>query len=352
MPVNPNFLERLILLRLNRGPGAILDLFGAASFESVTLALDLDIFEMLGRADDPLSAGILAGRVDAHPDGIATLCNFLAAEGYLATEGSNYRLTGMSEKWLLSDSQTNLGPWLTFWKDLVFPFWERELETAIKDGKPSQSIYEWFDEEPDRWETAQHGLRAVASLILDDVTSAVTVPDGAERLIDIGGGHGLYAMELCRRHPNLSATIFDLQGAVEAIREDIPPELAGRIGTRTGDYRTDDLGEEYDLALLFNVIHAHDPAENTALFERVADVLAPGGRIVVLDQWEGSGRTPVSRAGLRFVELTYLTTLGAEIYAHEEVTSWLHEAGFSEIKRQSVGPLTGQAVVKATKPVA
>lgn len=54
----------------------------------------------------------------------------------------------------------------------------------------------------------------------------------------------------------------------------------------------DNFGEGYDLALLFNVIHAHDPAENIALLKRTADTLGPNGRVIVLDQWEGSGRTP------------------------------------------------------------
>jgi hypothetical protein len=349
MPVNPNFLERLVLLRLNKGPAPMLDLFGAAGFESVSLALELDLFEVLGDEEAPLTATMLADRLDAHPDGIAMLCNFLVTEGYLAASEDGYRLTGMTEKWLLADSETNMGPWLTFWNELVFPFWEHELETAIRDGEPSQSIYEWFDEESDRWKTAQDGFRATASLLVDDVADAVSVPDDATQLVDIGGGHGLYAIELCRRYPNLTATVFDLQGAIEAISNEIPTELAERISTQAGDYRTDDLGEGYDVALLFNVIHAHDPAENTALFKRVADSLAQNGRIIVLDQWEGTGRTPVSRAGLRFVALTYLTTLGATVYAHEEVTSWLREAGFADIDRKSVGPLSGLALIEATK---
>lgn len=326
----------------------MLDLFGAASFESVTLALKTDLFEALARADAPLDAPTLADQVDAHPDGIAMLCDFLAAQGYLTTVDEAYELAGMTEKWLLAGSETNMGPWFTFWRELVFPFWDRELETAVRTGEPSQSIYEWFDEEPSRWEIAQEGFRATASLLLDDVTDAVTVPDGTDRLLDLGGGHGLYAMELCRRHPDLSATVFDLPGAIDALRGDVPETLAGRIDTREGDYRTDDLGEDYGLALLFNVIHAHEPDENVALFERVAEALAPGGRIAVLDQWEGSGRTPVSRAGLRFVGLTYLTTLGADVYAYDEVESWLREAGFSDVQRRSVGPLSGLALVEAT----
>lgn len=157
-------------------------------------------------------------------------------------------------------------------------------------GEPSQSICEWFDEEPDRWAVTQEGFRATASLLVEDVTGAVTLSDSITQLIDIEGGHGPYTMEICRRHPQLSTMIFDVQGALEAIIDDIPAKLAGHVETRAGDYRTDDLGVggKYDLALLFNVTHAYDFAENTAFFARVADALAPGGRAIVLDQWEGA----------------------------------------------------------------
>ena len=347
MPIAPNFLERLVLFRLNRGAAPLLDLFGAAGFESVSLALEMDLFETLAAADGPRTAEALARDLEAHPDGVAMLCDFLAAHRYLDATDDGYRLTRMTESWLLPDAGTDMGPWLTFWDELVFPFWEAQLETAVREGEPDRTLYEWLDEEPGRWETAQDGFRATASLVLDDVADAVTVPDGADRLLDIGGGHGLYAFELCRRVPGLSATLFDTPGAVEAVRDEIPADVADRVTLQAGDYRDDDLGSGYDLALVFNVVHAHDPAGNVALFERVRDALAPGGRVAVLDQWEGSARTPVGEAGLRFVALTYLATLGASVYPRDEVAGWLREAGFTDVDATGVGPLSGMGLLQA-----
>lgn len=350
MPINPNFLERLLLHRLNRGPAPILDLFGAGSFEAVCLALDVGIFETL--ADGALPLGDLAARLDADEDGLRALLGFLDAQGYVTEAGARYQNTEMTETWLLHSSETNMAPWLTFWNDLVFPFWDDNLETAIREGEPPRTIYEWFDEEPTRWETAQRGFRAAATIILDEVGEAVDVPDSATRLLDVGGGHGLYAIDLCRRHPDLGATVFDVPPALEAVEDEVAAADVGeRVTLVGGDYWTDELGSDHDVALVFNVIHAHDAAGNQELFERLAGALAPGGRIAVLDQLAGSARMPVGKSGLGFVGLTYLTTLGAETHLFEEVETWLRAAGFENVTRTAIssgGP--GNTLVQATKP--
>lgn len=349
MPVVPNVLERLLLFRFNKGPAPILDLIGAAGVEALMVALDLGVFEALEEA--PLPARDLADRLDADETGIRTLLGFLEAEGYVAETGGRYRNTRMTTTWLTADSTTNLAPWFRFWNDLVFPFWTDHLERAVREGEPPQTIYEWFDEDPSRWETAQRGFRAVASLIVDEVVSAVDVPVGASRVIDIGGGHGLYAIELCRASPELSATVFDVPAALDSARQEIGAAgLGDRLDVTGGDYLADDLGSGYDIALVCNVIHAHDGGEVRRLLERVAAALDPGGRIVIVDQLEGTARMPVGKAALGFVGLTYLTTLGATTHTAESVADWLRVTGFEGVTQTAIrqaGP--GNTLVQATK---
>lgn len=84
-------------------------------------------------------------------------------------------------------------------------------------------------------------------------------------------------MTFCEESPALSATIFDLPQALAVARADAAATgLDNRVTTQGGDYETDNLGSDYDVVLLFNVIHAHDPAGVRALLERVHDTLAPG----------------------------------------------------------------------------
>lgn len=327
----------------------MIDLFGTGGFKAVTMALDMDIFNAL--ATSKMSAARLAETVDADEHGIRTLLTLLESHGYVTEDDGQYRCTATTTKWLTEDSKTNMGPFLTFWDELVFPFWDQQLETAIREGEPSQTMFEWFDEEPARWETAQRGFRAAASVMVDEVADKITVPKDATDVLDVGGGHGLYSIELCRRHSNLSATIFDNPEALDIAREEIAEaDLKDRMDTQGGDYWTDDMGIGNDLALLFNVIHINNAKENTRLFERVATTLEPGGRIVLLDQLEGSSSMPVGQAALGFLGMTYLVTVGADIHPYTDVEKWLHNAGFENVQKKSIrraGP--GNMLIEATK---
>jgi 2-polyprenyl-3-methyl-5-hydroxy-6-metoxy-1,4-benzoquinol methylase len=346
MPLAPNALERLVLLRLNRGPGPLLDLVGGAGERAVGLALDLGVFEAL--ADKPATLSDLADWVDCDPDGLTPLLGFLAALGYVSRDGDRYANTAMTEAWLLDES-VSIAPWLEFWEDVAFPFWDDNLEPAVRTGAPPQTLYEWLDDHPEHWRATHEGFRAAAAVLAPIVVPKLDLPEGA-RVLDVGGGHGLYAAELAAQNPELTVTVFDTEHARE-----VAAETANRHGVdyrltfAAGDYTTDALGEGYDAALLFNVVHAHDGPETVALLERVRTALRPGGRLYVLDQFEGTTRTPVGRATVGFVDLTYLVTLGQGAHDIEDVEAWLTESGFSVEEQESFLTAPGLSLLVAER---
>lgn len=355
MPLAPNALERLLLLRLNKAPGPVLDLVGGAGERAVGLALDLDLFDAL--AAGPVGPPELARRLDADPAGVEVLLDFLAALGYVTADDGAYRNTRMTEAWLL-ESGTDVGPWLRFWSEVVFPFWERELERAVRDGDPSQTLYEWLDEHTDRWPLAHEGFRATARVLAPTVVEKVAV-DAADRVLDVGGGHGLYAAEIAARH-DCEVTVVDAESARETAEATFAEYGVGDRATFVaGDYESDDLGEvaggppddaaSYDAALLFNVVHAHDGPENVALFERIQEALVPGGRLFVLDQLAGTGRTTMARATVGFVGLTYLVTLGQRAHDAADVSKWLEAAGFDDADRRSFLTAPGVSLLSARR---
>lgn len=348
MPLLPNFVERLILLRLNQGPGALLDLFGAGGFRVVTSALEFGIFDALSQ--EPLTVGELSQRTGTNERGMGILLAALEAFGYVQENDSRYTNTPLTAKWLLGSSPSHLADFLTWWQQLVFAFWDEHFEEAMRNDRPPLTIYEWLESQPDGWKVAQAGFEATARLVLDDVIARIEFPQGGKRVLDVGGGHGLYSIELCRRNPELTAAVFDLPVALERARENSRASgLGDRVSLIPGDYREEDLGHGYDVALVFNIIHAHRPEENIDLLKKIAAALAPNGRVVILDQMEDRAFGPVTRAANSLIALAYFILLGGQTFTYQEVESWLREAEFAVVNRKSLLKAPGTIIITAAR---
>ena len=348
MPVVPNAVERLLYLRLHRAPGPFLDLFGAAGFHAAALALDLGILDAI--ASERWKPADLAADLGLNERGVEALLLFLEPLGYVTRTGDAYEATRLTRTWLAPGERSDVGPWLTFWNELVFPFWRANLETAVREGAPDQSIYDWFDEVPGRWETAQEGFLAVARLTAPEMVDNIRLPPAATRLLDVGGGHGRYSIEFCRTTPELEATVFDVPAVESVVRETAADEGYGdRVTFVGGDYLVDNL-PGCDVALVFNVVHAHDPSENVELFERVRTALTPGGRVVVMDQFDDDSWFPTVETALGFVALTYLVTLGGRTYPAADVKSWLRKAGFCDVGRTDLRGAPGVSMLVGDVP--
>lgn len=96
------------------------------------------------------------------------------------------------------------------------------------------------------------------------------------RLLDIGGGQGVFAAAALDRAPELLATVFDLPAVVTQITDP-------RIMPAGGSFVTDTLPGGADLITLIRVVHDHDDTVVAALFDRVHAALVPGGTLLVAE---------------------------------------------------------------------
>jgi (2Fe-2S) ferredoxin/ubiquinone/menaquinone biosynthesis C-methylase UbiE len=170
---------------------------------------------------------------------------------------------------------------------------------------------------------------------------------GANRMLDVGGGSGAYAIALAQANPQLHAEVFD-QPAVLAIAERHIREagLEARISTRVGDLRTDEFGGGYDLVLLSAICHMLGVEENRDLLARVYRALVKGGRVAIQDFLLRADKTG-PRAGALFSLNMLVNTRGGASYSEEEYTAWLREAGFGEVRRVALAGPAG--VLMATR---
>jgi ubiquinone/menaquinone biosynthesis C-methylase UbiE len=96
------------------------------------------------------------------------------------------------------------------------------------------------------------------------VPKVTPMPSNPTAMLDIGGSHGLYCVELCRKYPTLKATILDLPEAVEKARPILAKYSMGdRIDYWVGNVLTDSFGENrYDLVLMSSLMHHFNAEQN------------------------------------------------------------------------------------------
>jgi ubiquinone/menaquinone biosynthesis C-methylase UbiE len=121
---------------------------------------------------------------------------------------------------------------------------------------------------------------------------------GARHLLDVGGGSGAFSITLCRRFPELSATILDfpsVQTAAAAFIQDAG--MSDRIQFVPGNALISEWPAHQDVVLLSYLLSAVSALGMDQLLTRARAALVPGGQLVVHDfMVDDDGRGPETAA--------------------------------------------------------
>ena len=137
---------------------------------------------------------------------------------------------------------------------------------------------------------------------------------------------------ICRRHPQLNATVLDLAAAVESAAPLLAAEgLGSRVVHVVGDVTTADFGtDQYDLIFMSNLAHHLDENETRFLAIKVASALRPGGVFVVQE----AVRPPKSKKGGQTATLlglyfAFQSRPGVTTWTVDDIRSWQTGAGLT-----------------------
>lgn len=328
MPLQPNIIERQ-LIKWGMIPGLLLD--GALPTFSVSAMLgagEVQLFKTL--RENPLTLEELAEETNCNKRALQNLLNVLIPLGYISSDGNNYSLTKYAKKSIPIDLFSDMVPFIKEQSILNVQRVNRALKEAPEEGVVG-------------WDTVKKGeigrsyqvtMQWLASSTVDEVTKKVKLPKGSEKMLDIGGSHGLYSVEMCRKYPNLEATVMDWPIGIENAKETLEQEtdVADRIDTMEADFFENEFPDGYDYAFFGNIIHGNKPKENQKLFYRLGEKLSAKGTIGILDQFDNISGSQFTRATASLIGWNLFLFSNGRAYKIDEVNNWLSEAGFTELK--------------------
>ena len=170
----------------------------------------LDLFTHL--ANRPSSIDEICAHFGTHQRATDVMLTLFVAMGLLQREGVNYVPTAMAREHLVTGSPWNLTPYYASLKDRPVTL---DLLKVLRADKPAnwggyQTTGNWHqsmeDEAFAKQFTAAMDCRGV---YLGGKVAASLDLSGVSKVLDVGGGSGIYACCLAARNPEIRATVLD-----------------------------------------------------------------------------------------------------------------------------------------------
>ena len=257
--------------------------FGFMGSKALFAALHYGLFTHLaGGALTAEEAGAAAG---LPVERARTLLTALAALRLVAVDEGRYANSPAADAFLVKGAKYDFGDYLRLQVDRQMYRLLDQIEPALVNRLPegaTRSYAEWFAD-PDEaalYSRSQHAgslgpARGLAKLV--DLS-------GVRTLLDVGGGTGAFAITLCRKFPDLRATVVEFPNVARLGRDYVAEAgLSDRITYVEGDGLEAAWPRGQDAVLMSYLFSGVPGSAQPRLMERAFAHLAPGGRYMVHD---------------------------------------------------------------------
>jgi predicted O-methyltransferase YrrM len=251
------------------------------------------------------------------------------ANGYVTRAGQGYECSAVAREHFTQGSEWNLTPYFASLHDRPIA---RDYLDVLRSGKPAgwsgdKSAFDWHKamEQEDFARKFTAAMDCRGRYLGQALAKAIDL-SARQRVLDIGGGSGIYACALVAQHPGLHATVLE-QEPVDRICRTLIAErgCADRVSVAVGNM-FDGLPTDCDVHLYSNVLHDWDLAEVRQLLDLSYKALPPGGLLLIHDAFINAAKD----GPLHVAEYSCLlmhSTQG-KCYSSGEYAQLAREAGF------------------------
>jgi hypothetical protein len=261
---------------------------GIVDTKALGVAADFGIADAIGAGER--TAGELATALDVDADALDRLLRFLVGRGvFRATRRGAYRNNAAS-RLLRADHGASMRPWARFFgADWHVAVWNN-LDHSVRTGHSAaeaafgRDFWEHLtDVDPAAGAMFDDAMEAISRVQQELIATKYPWPDHG-RVCDVGGGTGTLLSGILRANPSLSGVLFDLPAVVA--RSGSVLDRAGVTGRVTVEGGTffESVPPGCDRYVLQAIVHDWDDDSCVRLLTDCREALAPGGRVLVVEQ--------------------------------------------------------------------
>ena len=302
---------------------------GAMAVQAIHVAAKLALADLV--AGGPKSIRELAEATHTHGPSMARLLRALTSLGIFVEDTTGrYRQTALSDT-LRSDHPESIRPFAMMlgahfvWKP------SGALQETVRTGQPSfervygAPFFEYLAEHPDD--------SAVFNAAMSSSPGYLAAIVGAydfskfERIVDVGGGHGLLLAGILAANPRLHGVLYDLPGVVAG---------SSALGQQPISQRYEIIGGDFfkgvpagaDAYMLKGIIHDWNDEAALKILKNCRRAIRPDGTLLIVE----AVLTPSTDPATALMDMLMMVLTSGRERTESEFRSLLQKAGFSMVQ--------------------
>ena len=302
---------------------------GFQSSKIMMTANELGIFKALGEGAN--TADEVADGLKLDREATGMLMGALVGLGLVTHKGGKFSNAPDVQKFLASEAEGSIAC-ITRHMNHLYETWGG-LDEIVKKGRPKKAA-------PSKLLTdKKHNRDFICGMFEVGHGTAEVLADtidlsGVKKMADIGGGPAEYPIAFAKKNTETQFVLADYPNTVKVAKEYVKKYgLEKRIkpvSCEFFDVKELGIGNDFDLALLSQVLHAQDDKKAAELIKKVYTILKPGGRIVINENALNEDR--MSPSPPLVFAINMLVQNAGRTFTASELTAWLKAAGFKAIK--------------------
>ena len=311
-------------------------LWSFAEHRVITVAGKTGILAEL--ANGPVAIESMAQKLGLAAMPTGKIVRALTALGLAEPAGDEYALVSELKE-IFAPGPRDFTPFLEH-SHFMYDRWGQSLEPWLRGEK-------WGTQKRDpagirRFDEAMKAMGGQIARRAADLMDLTRV----EKMLDVGGGTGTYAIEFAKRAPNLKAVVLDMPEVAEHGRElGKNTDISDRVEFTGGDYMDPQCyGEGHDLVLLANVLHQETVERASTMVRLGAGALSPGGMLAVIDFSIDEERRENILGTLFAINMRSF----GDTYPESVIHGWFSDAGLGDHGRIDIDP--HRWILYANKP--